>query len=77
MTELKIKTRKGEVTLTKKDIIMDNGACFQLMTQSYMDGWYSQYYTLSKTTCNKLIKDQKLVLANRDEQKSLNYYKLA
>ena len=77
MTELKIKHPKGELTLTEKDIIMDNGACFQLMTQSYFEGWYDRIYTLSKTTCKKLIKDKKLILANQDDRKNLNYYKLA
>jgi len=38
MKELKIKHPKGEITLTEKDVIMDNGACFQLITQSYMEG---------------------------------------
>lgn len=74
--ELVIKHRKGELTLTDKDIIMDNGACFQLITQSYMEGWHSRYYELSKTTCKKLIKNQELILHKRDEQKGLNYYKV-
>ena len=77
MIELKIKVRKKELLLTEKDIIMDNGACFQLITQSYIENWHSRYYVISKTTCKKLIKDQVLILHNRDEQKGLNYYKLA
>jgi hypothetical protein len=59
MNELKIKHRKGELTLTDKDVIMDNQACFQLITQSCLVGYHDCNYTLSTTTCKKLIKGSK------------------
>lgn len=72
-----IKSRHGELILTDKDIIMDNGSCFQLITQTYIDGWAECNYELSKTTCKKLIKDGQLILNNRDDKNGLDYYKLA
>lgn len=77
MSELKIKHRRGELTLTEKDVIMDNGACFSLITQKYFESWHDHSYQLSKTTCKKLIKDGQLMLFRQDEQKGLDYYKLA
>lgn len=76
MEELIINTRRGKVIITKKDIIMDNGACFQLMTQKYTNQFSSFCYELSKVTCKRLIKKNILILNNRDNVKELNYYKL-
>ena len=82
MKELKIKHRRRELTLTEKDLITDNGACYQLITQRYfvgsiMKGWHEQSYVLSKTTCKKLIKEGKLIIKKSDSENDLNYYKLA
>lgn len=74
--ELVIKHRRGELILTENDTIMDNGFCFQLITQNYYDGFGKFPYELSKTTCKKLIKDNKIEIASRDNEKELNYYKL-
>jgi hypothetical protein len=76
--ELKMKHRRGELTLTEKDVIMDNGSCFQLITQTYQDGWYECNYTLSSTTCRKLIKQSELTLVKTtgEGKGKLDYYKI-
>ena len=75
MAELKIKHRRGELILTEKDEIMYNGACYQLMTQKYWEGYCSFWYELSKTTCDKLIKEGKII--NSHNSRGLIYYKVA
>ena len=78
MNELKMKHRRGELTLTEKDVIMDNQACFQLITQEYSEGWHKINYTLSSTTCKKLIKQGELILVKTtgEGKGKLDYYKI-
>lgn len=71
---MEIKSYRDTLTLTEKDLIMDNGACFQLVTQHKFSGWHQHPYLLSKATCNKLIKEGKLVLAKEAER--LKYYRI-
>jgi hypothetical protein len=78
LNEIKIKHRRGELTLTPKDVILFNGACYQLVTQTYFKGWYNHSYILSKTACEKLIKQKKLVMFKKDEGDfKSEYYKIA
>lgn len=59
-----IKIERREFDITNEDIIMDNGACYQLITKKYTKGWCQYYPIVSKTQFNKLIKENKLVLTN-------------
>lgn len=59
MAELKIGRRIFNIT--DKDVAMYNGACWQLMTQTYFDGWYSVTPTMSKGMCEKFVKKNILV----------------
>ena len=54
MAELKIGRRVFDIT--EKDIVMFNGACWQLITQTIHSGWNNYYPTVSKTLCGKLLK---------------------
>lgn len=76
--KLKMKHRRGELILTEKDVILDNDACFQLITQKYWNGYFQYCYELSSTTCKKLIKDGMLVLFDypKSTNKKLKYYRL-
>jgi len=78
MNELKIKHRRGELTLTEKDIIMDNQSCFQLITQTYLEGWHKYNFMLASTTCKKLIKKGELILVKTtgEGKGKLDYYKI-
>jgi hypothetical protein len=81
MEEYKIKHRRGEITLTQKDKILFNQACYQLLTQTYRDGWSNLNFVLSSTTCEKLIKNGVLIkydsTGNKEDKTLLEYYKLA
>lgn len=57
-----IRIERIEFNITNDDIIMDNSACYQLITQTYRKGWHDLYPIMSKTQFNKLLKENKLVL---------------
>ena len=54
MAELKIGRRVFDIT--EKDIVMFNGACWQLITQTIHSGWNNYYPIVSKTLYGKLLK---------------------
>ena len=63
MAKLKIGRRVFDIA--EKDIVMFNGACWQLMTQTVRSGWYDCYPTVSKTLCEKLLKRDILILVEK------------
>lgn len=54
---------KRKFFVTSKDRIMDNGACYQLITQTYYKDWYQICPLVSKTLFRKLLKEGKIVLS--------------
>lgn len=52
--ELKLNRRIFDVT--DKDLILDNGACYQLITQTYHKDFYDHSPIVPKTTFKKLLK---------------------
>ena len=81
MAELKIGRRVFNIT--EKDIVMFNGACWQLITQTIHSGWNNYYPTVSKALCEKLLKKNILILVKKEreyttesgKQMGLYYYK--
>lgn len=81
MAELKIGRRVFDIT--EKDVVMFNGACWQLMTQTVRSGWHDCYPVVSKTLCEKLLKKNILILVKKEreyvtesgKQMGLYYYK--
>ena len=63
---MKIKYRREYLELTDKDIIFDNGSCYQLTTQKVGYGWNSKTPVLSKTMIKKMIKNGELVLIKEE-----------
>lgn len=59
---MKIKCGRQEFDLTKNDVILDNGACFQIMTRKVFKGWSDYPPVVSKVLARKLIKNGDLVL---------------
>jgi len=57
-----IKIRRREFTVTEKDRVLFNGACYTIMTQEVLEGWSWAHPTLPKTTAARLIKEGKMVL---------------
>jgi len=81
MVELKIGRRIFEIT--ENDVVLFNGACWQLISQEYFSGWHSCYPSMSKVMCEKFVKKGILVMyKKKDEyitmdgkQMGLYYYK--
>lgn len=59
---MKIKINRREFDISNKDIVFDNGACYQLITQTYFKDWSNIHPTISKSQFEKLLKDGLLVL---------------
>lgn len=81
MAELKIGRKVFDIT--EKDVVLFNGACWQLITQTIHSGWNNYYPTVSKTLCEKLLKKNILILVKKEreyttgsgKQMGLYYYK--
>jgi hypothetical protein len=56
MIEVKATNTRKKFMCSSKDKIMDNGSCYQLITQSFHKDWYDQTPTISKTEFNRLMK---------------------
>ena len=81
MAELKIGRKVFDIT--EKNVVLFNGACWQLITQTIHSGWNNYYPTVSKTLCEKLLKKNILILVKKEreyttesgKQMGLYYYK--
>jgi len=56
MIEVKATNTKKKFMCSSKDKIMDNGCCYQLMTQTFHKDWSQVCPVISKTEFNRLIK---------------------
>lgn len=71
---IKINIRNRIFNIGEKDIVLFNGACYQLITQRYHSEKFSfMYPVLSKQKSNKWVKSGTLVLYK--EESGLKYYK--
>ena len=59
---MKLNLYKRKFIVTSKDRILDNGACYQLITQTYYHNWNEIYPLVSKTLFKKLLKEGKISL---------------
>lgn len=59
-----MKIGRREFDIHNDDLILDNGFCYQLETQTYRKDWYDHYPVMSKTQFNKLLKENKLILVS-------------
>lgn len=57
---MEIKCGRRMFNCTSKDLILDNGACYQLITQSYFKDWHNFSPLVSKTLFKKLLKEDKI-----------------
>lgn len=60
-----LKCGRREFIVDEKDLILDNGACYQLITQTYYKDWGHYYPLVSKITFNKLLKAGVIRLSNK------------
>ena len=56
MIEVKASNTRRKFMCSSKDKIMDNGYCYQLITQSFRKDWMDVYPVISKTEFNRLMK---------------------
>lgn len=54
--EVNIKIGHYNTSVSEKDIILDNGSCYQLMTKTIFSGWSDYPMQISKTQFAKLKK---------------------
>ena len=57
---MKIKSGRDEYEVSSQDLILDNGACYQLITKRKYSGWNSYPLIIAKTTFKKMLKDGKI-----------------
>lgn len=69
-----LKIRNRPFDISDKDRVLFNGSCWQLITQTYCNGWYSCCPTMSKTLCEKFVKKNILIFIKR-EGVNMDYYK--
>jgi len=77
---MKIKCGRVEYELNENDIVMYNGACYQLITRRVWKGFNQTVPIISKSKAIKLIKDGLLKEKKLDnpphESKSIIYYSI-
>lgn len=81
---MNIKVKNGVFNLTDKDVLLFNGACWQLITQEYFTGWHSACPRFPMVKCKKwvkkgaltLIKEKDLYKTADGQQMGLWYYKV-
>lgn len=56
MIEVKASNTRKKFMCSSKDKIMDNGNCYQLITQFFHKNWSDMIPTISKTEFNRLMK---------------------
>ena len=57
---MEIKCGKRTFNCTGEDLILDNGACYQIITKKYFKDWYYHTPLVSKTLFKKLLKEGKI-----------------
>jgi hypothetical protein len=58
--DMDIKCGVRTFKVTNEDLILDNGACYQLITKNYFKDWYYHTPIVAKTLFNKLLKEGKI-----------------
>ena len=71
--KVKIKEMKGGLEVGENDVILYNEACYQIITQRVLIGYYETHPTISKTEFNRLLK-QGLIFTPDMVYKSSYYY---
>ena len=62
---MQIKCDRRMFSVTNKDLILDNGHCYQLITQPYRKGWDTLIPKVSKKLFNQLLKENKIVRSKK------------
>ena len=75
-----VKCRRREFVLDETDKIMYNGACYQIITKRYGQGFDQAIPVIAKAKAKKMIKEGSLVLDRVEKntylKNNLEYYKI-
>ena len=77
---IKLKINRREYEITENDVVLFNGACWQLITQKCFDGWFYAIPSMSKTICEKFVKKNILIMFKKEKEyitsegKQMGYY---
>lgn len=63
-----LKVGRNTFDINENDIIMFNGACWQLITREVYSGWNCCSPTVSKTLCQKLLSKDILRLVKKERE---------
>ena len=66
-----VKCGRRKFDVTSDDLILDNGACYQIITQHYGVGFNKLTPVLAKSTFKKLLKKGKIVKTDKLYKNSL------
>lgn len=80
---VKLKIGKTFFDITERDVILFNGACWQLISQKVYKDWHDYSPKVSKTMCEKFVRKGILVMYKKEQeyttmdgkQMGLYYYK--
>lgn len=71
---VKLKVGRDIIELDHKDLILDNGACYQIVTQNVRKGFDSHYPIISKKLFNDLKKLELIFTSEELRQDAINKY---
>ena len=71
---VKLKVGRDIIELDNKDLILDNGACYQIVTQKVRKGFDSHYPKMSKKLFNDLKNLEVIFTSEGLRQDAINKY---
>lgn len=82
---MKLKCGRNEFEVNENDVLLFNGCCWMLITKKIQSGYGLTTPVVSKTLCNKLLKENKIYMFRKESeyitkdgrQMGLYYYRFA
>lgn len=75
MIKVELKVGRDVIYVDKDDIILDNGACVQILTKRKFSGWHDYPMRMSKKLFKELLKYHYITFLNESIGARLKYYK--
>lgn len=71
---VKLKVGRDIIEVDDKDLILDNGACYQIVTKKIRKGFYNYYPKMSKKLVNDLKKLELIFTSEKLKQDAAKRY---
>lgn len=65
---MKLKCGREEFEVNENDVLLFNGCCWILTTKEIYRSYHKVCPTVSKTVCNKLIKENKIYMFHKERE---------